>query len=325
MKKKRLILVLLVEAVILIAFYCLCRAYPKLPGNIMAFPIAPLRILFCFLLSKGVIGQGLAVAVWITVSLLPSVFILFYKREKEVIPECVTLLFLSGALLFILRCMPCMDPTVEDTAFWWGGLLFPLNTEMFFGSMTIWGIVFLFLVFFIVRKIRNGNKEQLRRYLRILLTVCCIIYTGHFFMTLLGKTDALQHFAAQSAENKVTAILTLIHPLPYLLVVAVFFSVIDFLALSPEAEEDELSRSSARISRLCRLSLGLTAAETALSNLTLYIMVYLRRYYTHTNPVNAEFHFQLPVDSLVFAVTILLILHLVKENRKLQDDNNLFI
>lgn len=325
MRNKKLFFVLLAEAVILIAFYCLCRAYPKLPGNVMAFPIAQLRLLFCFLLSKGVFGQGLAVAVWITVSLLPSVFILFYRRKKEVIPECVTLLFLSGALLFILRYMPCMDPTVEDTAFRWGDRLFSLNTEMFFGAMTIWGIVFLFLVFLIVRKIRNGNKEKLRRYLGILLAVCSVIYTGLFFTTFLGKTGALQNFSEITAEARVTAILSLIHPLPYLLVVAVFLSVIGFLKLSPETEEDELSRSTKRIEGLCRISLAFTAAETALSNLTLYIMVFLRRYYTASHPVDAEFHFRLPVDSLVFAVTILLILHLVKENRKLQDDNNLFI
>ena len=325
MRTKKLFFVLLAEAVILIAFYCLCRAYPKLPGNVMSFPVAPLRALICFLLSKGVFGQGLAVAVWITISLLPAVLILFYRREKASVPECVTLLFLSGALLFILRCTPCMDPTVEDNGFWWGGRLFPLNTELFNGSMTIWSFVFLFLVFWIVRKIRNGNKEKLRRYLRILLTACSVLYTGLFFMTFLDKTAALQNFSPQSGEGKVTAILGLIRPLPYLIVVAVFISVIGFLASSSQTDEAELSRITARISLLCRVSLGFTAAVTALSNLTLYIMVYLRRYYTYTNAVFADFRFDLPVDSLVFAVSILLILPLVKENRKLQDDNNLFI
>lgn len=325
MKKKRLLILLLIETVLIGTLYGLCGACPKLFSEVLTFPFAQIGKLICFLQLGNDFSKGLAVTVWIAVSLIPAFFLFFYRREKAVIPECVTLLFLSGVILYILYFVPFMDPTVEDITFPWGSRSLPIRSEMLVAVMSIWGIVFLYFILLIMRKIRTGTKEQLRRYLGILLCICSFLYIAFFTYTVLDCTKPLSHFTSLSTEEQVRTVVELLRPVSYLLTVFVFVSVLDFFDVSSRNPGQDLSAYSSRVSRMCCIALGFTAALTAVSNIVLYIMTYLRRYYAVVTPVSVSFDFTLPVDSLVFVVTILLILHLTKENRKLQEDNDLFI
>ena len=105
MKRKTLIIMLVCEAALLFILVLLTNRFPGLFSSMLAFPFEQIAIGLKILSQAGRIGNGLAIALWVGISLLPSIPALYYKQNKAAIKERITLFSLSCVLLLALYGM----------------------------------------------------------------------------------------------------------------------------------------------------------------------------------------------------------------------------
>ena len=82
-------------------------------------------------------------------------------------------------------------------------------------------------------------------------------------------------------------------------------------------EQDGITEAASRVSSICYVMLGITTTITAASNI---IQIVFMRWLANVSVI-----VDIPIISIVFIVLILLFARLLIENKRLRDDNSLFI
>lgn len=314
MKRTTLILILVIEAALLTALILLTKQLPSLFSSIAAFPFEQIADGLGAAAKSGRIGNGIAAALWIGFSAIPAFMALKTPKGRDTRWERTALFILSGVLLFALYGM--INPGAFRAKIGQG---YAGNTEIIkaaFG-ICIWAFIVLYLILRLIRLFRSGNKEQLLKYLRILLYVLCVLFTAAAVISLVNGILALSA-VPDGAADKGLAVLRLIAGLiPYILDIIVILRVFDLLDCAKEEAQEGIAEAADRLSRICCFTLGITAALTAVTNI---IQTAAMRRLT-----DIAVAVDLPIASIVFTVMILLFSRLLTENKRLRDDNSLFI
>ncbi|MBR6477789.1 MAG: hypothetical protein IKS85_05015, partial [Lachnospiraceae bacterium] len=267
------------------------------------------------LLAKaGSVGNGIAVALWIGVCAIPAVLAFGYGRGKDVRLERISLFVLSGVLLLSLYGM--VNPHVFYPALASNSIEYQGLVKAIFG-ITIWATVILFLILRLIRFLRQGNKEQLLKYVRLALYALCILFAAK---AVTPFTDGISTLLSpeQVTLDKVIGVLRIIAgSLPYVLGIAVMLRAMALLELAAKESQDGIAEAAQRVSQFSCTALGIMTMTSAAFNL---IQIVAMRWLS-----NVLVSLEIPVISIAFVVMILLFTRLLIENKKLQDDNNLFI
>lgn len=314
MKRKILLLILFVEAALLAAFTVLTKHFPNLFSSMMAFPFEQIAGGLGFLSKAGAVGNGIAAALWVGISAVPAVFALCYKCGKETLPERIALYVLSGVILPALYGM--VNPHIFRPVTAEG---FSAYTKMIKAALgvAVWAVVVLYIVLRLIRLFQGGNKEQLLKYMRKVLYALCVLFTATAAVALTDGFLSLRK-AEQTDIDRIFGVLRIAAGLiPYVFDIAIIIRALDLLGIAAGDEQEGIAEAAERVSRISCAALGFTTAITAASNI---IRIAAMRWLSDIT-VTAD----IPIVSIVFSVMILLFSRLLIENKRLRDDNSLFI
>ncbi len=340
MKKITLLITCFCTAALITLLVVLTKHFPNLFSSIMAFPFEQIGCGLGILSKTGSVGNGIAVAVWIGVSAIPAIIALRYRKGKETLPERAALYVLSAVILLALygmvnpqllqpRLSSMTDPQllrsglsdITDPQFYRSGLSesFPEYSRVIRAMLgaCIWAVAVLYMILRLIRLLRLGNKEQLLTYLRKILYVLCILFTGAAAFSFTNGAIALTGTAQAAADTGFGAFRLMAELVPYVFDLIIILRAVDLLGIAGDEEQDGIVESTGRVSRICCFALGITTALTAASNL---LQIALMRWLS-----NVSVTVEIPVISIAFTVMILLFSRLLMENKRLRDDNSLFI
>ena len=314
MKKGKLLLACVCTAVMVAGLSVLTARFPGLFSSMMAFPLEQIGWGLEALSKLGPTGNGAAVAAWVGLSGIPALCALRYGHGKETRWERAALYLLSGVLLLALYGMA--NPSLFLPSLAQG---FPEYTKMIksvFG-VCVWAVVILYLVLRLIQLFRLGDRNQLLAYMQTILKVLCVLFAGAGALSISNGALALQDGARLDADFFFGVFRLLAELVPYGFDILIVTLAADLLAIVRGEEQDGIVESAERLSNACCLALGVTTALTAASNI---LQICLTRLLTDVS-VTVD----IPILSIALTVLILLFARLLIENKRLRDDNSLFI
>ncbi len=313
MKRKSLMILLVSVAGLFIVLALLPDRFPVVFSSMLAFPFEQIALGLKALSQAGAFGNGIAVSLWIGMSLVPAIFALFY-REKNAWPERVALFVLSGVLLPGLYGM--VNPHVFSALITDTEQVYLPAVKAILG-ISVWSVAILYVVLRLIRLFLSSDKASLLRHLRVLLYVLCVFFTASAVFPLAKGLVGLVGSSSEVLDGVINVIRLIVAAVPDALVVAVVIRVLDLLEIAMTEEQEGIVKASERLSRMCCIALGLTTALTAAFNV---LQVVLMR---SLSSVAAQA--DVPVINIVFLAIVLLLSRLLVENKELREDNSLFI
>ena len=314
MKRKTLICILILEAVLLSVLAVLTILIPSLFSSLLAFPFEQVALGIKAVSQTGAFGNGIAFAILTGISLIPLFFALLYRQNKAARAERFALVALSAVLFCGLYGM--INPGVFRSGIPGGSDTFIRMIRAVFG-ITIWTVVILYVVLRLIRLFREGNREQLMRYLRLLLCVLCIYFVSQCAVAVVAFFQKPEGSFSGSADICYTILRLVTAIVPVLFDISVCLHMINVLEIAETNEQDGLAEAASRLSRISCLAVTVTAGLSALQHLVqLFLLPYL-------SDINAAA--EIPLISIFFVVVILLFSRLLIENKQLREDNSLII
>ncbi len=314
MKNKKLFFFLVVEAVVVSLTHCLGEIAPRLFTSALAFPFEQIGYGIGALARTGTAGSGFASMLLIGISLLPIIPMLRRWHDRERRGEHVALALLSLVLLPVLCCMSSPDLIVRrfsmiDTQ------MLP-SVKMTLGG-SVWTVALCWMVLMLLRLFRTGGRKRMLVYMRRLMSVLCMLFIAAIFGTCLGEMISGIRAAQQPADGFMAAGRFAAGALPYFADIAVAVCAGNLLNELSEGVSDNAVLAAGRLSRVSASGLAAVVVSGAvLSLIQLAAAPLLSDLRTEVN---------IPVLSLVFVLAALLFSRIIAENKRLSDDNDLFI
>ena len=313
MKRKTLVLLLIATAILIGALTLVTKLYPNVLSSVLAFPLEPLVLGLKAVAKTGPAGNGLAVAVIAALVLIPAVIAL-RMRGNDKIPEAVSLLALAGMILFAVygawNPAAFQNKIVKDA-------MEDSNALLMVFSLAVWTMFVLFIVLRLIRLFRTGHREQLHRYLRLLLFILCAVIAAGIAATLVSGVISLVK-GLPTPEDAALLVAKAIASLAVsLLELIVCFRMLDMLDIVAADEQEKLPEAASRLSRVSCAALAGIALSAALLHI---IQILLLPSLTDVKSI-----LDIPLLQIVFVLVILLLSRLLIENKELKDDNSMFI
>lgn len=287
---------------------------PTVFSSVMTFPFEQISAALRALALTGNIGNGFALVLCVTLSLLPILSVLRHRGEKDYLGENIVLCCMSIAVFITLFSMANPSKLLFAFPYFTGETLPVVKGIM---GCTVWSVILLWIILRLVRLFRGGDTNKLLCYLRVTLQALCILFVAVIAIscgsTLLDGLSATQ----KSMDNVMAVTRFIASSLPYIFDIGITLSLLTLLDAYIEKKAEDTVRHADLLSKRCCLALGVTAASTTILNV---LQLLLARFLSHIS-VNVE----IPVVSLTFLLLILIVSRLIVENRKLQSDNDLFI
>ena len=314
MKRKTLIRVLIAEGILLAALSLLTLMIPTLFSSFLSFPLEQIALGMRALSLSGIAGNGIAMLLIALFALIPLFFALRYPGGRDTLAERIALFVL--ALMLPVALYGILNPGMFYGKIP-GGIESYERALRVFLSLSVWTGLILFIVLRLIRLFRNGNREQLFRYLRNILCALCVYFTAQLVINLFISilTPAGSEVTTAGFIHGLLSPITVIVPL--LLDILVALRMLALLETAATEKQEGLTDDAARLSRLSCMSLAITSGLTAL--------LYIAQILLLPQLSNVSTEVRLPITDLFFVLVILLLSRLLIENKQLRDDNSLFI
>lgn len=314
MKKKTLLIICFCAAVISTVLVLLTERLPNLFSSIMAFPLEQIADGLSALSEAGPVGNGLAASVWIGVSAIPAMIAFRLRKGQGTAPERVSLYVLSGTILLTLYGM--INPQLFSPVYSEGFSEYSKLIKAVFG-VSFWAVVVLCIILRLIRLFRQGNKGQMLKYMQAVLCALCSIFAAIAAGSLVNGVLSLLEPSQTGIDKGFGAVRLTAVLIPYLLDIAIIIRVMKLIRIAARDGQDGIVEAANQVSGICCTALGVTTAITAAANI---IQIAVMRRLSNIN-VTVD----IPVISIAFTVMILLFSRLLIENKRLRDDNDLFI
>ncbi len=322
MKRKIFLALLGVEMALCVVLNVVQASFSGVFITAMAFPFEQFGILLRALSLSGGIGNAVAIIIYATVSLAPAAILLVLMKRRKLHLEDGLLILMSAALFAVLYLMINLGDI---------GTLFGKVTVLGVGKAilggTVYSVICGYLVLRILRLFFDSGAEKLQKYMTVLLCLLNVLFVymifGSCFSDLLNSIASLQSGNTGNehllgATYFFLALQYAVDALPYLFDVLVVFAALRLLGeMRANRYSDESVEAAGKLSRLC----GFVLAVTVLTNVALNLLqlLFARRLMVINNSV------QIPLLSIVFVLAVLLLARFIAENKKLKDDNDMFI
>ncbi len=315
MKRKALCMFLAAEAVLVcLAVWFRGTASHGFSG-IFAFPFEQAALGLQRLASLGAAGRGLALALMAGLCLLPLVPVLRTAGDSARKGENIALAALSASLFAALFCMSTPAALAH---FCVGG-----DTRMASGvklalGCTVWSVAGCWLVLWLLRLFRTGKRRQLMSYLERMLCAACALFVACGCVESVPVLAESLRKAQLPADGFFAVLRFVLCLLPYAADIIVAFSAMELVQkLGSEGSSESAVESARSLSSVSAKTLAVVVASGALFNIIQLAAA----------PILSDIstRVQLPVLSLVFVLAALLLSRLIAENKRLAEDNGLFI
>lgn len=326
MIQKRWLAVFCAEGAVCAGLTLLLRGSSLFDAGIFAFPFAQLG---AGLRALSLMGGGwnvLAIVLYALLALLPMAGFVYAAQKKRLHTEELLLPLLSVTLFAVLYAM--INPSQAERYF---------SMDRSFASALLGAVVYTqciaYAVLRLLRTTFSADADGLRRCFRAVLLVLAAFFVycafGAQLHTLLadwktlaeGNTAGAVGNLAGGRSLRLTQFFLLLRYLaeaaPYLLDVWVILAALELLSARMKADAASAADAAGQIARRCRISLSVSV----LTELTLDVLQALAA----GKLLNTAFSVKLPLISIAFCLAALLLVRLMQENRRLRDDNDLFI
>ncbi|MCR5824089.1 MAG: hypothetical protein K6G60_06645 [Lachnospiraceae bacterium] len=314
MKKKFLIPICICEALIFIAITFFSRNRPTPSASFLSFPFEQFSYLLELLSKTGIWGNGVAVALWVGVSLIPALFALHYANTKECLPERITLFVLPVVILHALYKMIHPYSLVPEEAKVSEGYI---SSEKGILGISIWSVLLLYVILRLLRLFKNGDRPSLVKYMHVLLHITLFFFVGAGAVNLTSGVTNLFTSADAMPDKLMSGLLLAASFVPIVFDIFIIFRFLKLLEIAQTEEQENIKETSEAVTTFCCTALAVTGAVTAFTNV---LQTLVSRWLTGTNAT-----LNVPFDSIIFVVLVLLFAKVLTENKQLRDDNGLFI
>ncbi len=316
MRQKLSYMFLAAEGVCCLALYAARSAFASWFTAAMAFPFEQIGLLLRQLSLSGRGGNAAAVVLYLLLGLLPALALPILRRKRKLKPEDSLLAVTSATLLVVLYLL--VNPGLLGT---WLGETGPVMGKAMLGG-AVYGLLCAYAVLRILRLLSAADVPHLRRYGRALLWILNALFVylafGASFGTLLDSFEKLRTGNTGGGLGLTCVFLVLqylVDALPYVLDVWVAFSALDLL--TGELYSEPAVKAAETLARRCGRALTWTVLSNGCFNLLQLLFARKLRVISGT--------VQLPVLSVAFVLAALLLARLLRENKRLKDDNDLFV
>ncbi len=307
MDRKKLFTILAAESVFLIVLCALTMKLPDSFSSILNFPFEQIGAGLSALHGLGSIGAGTAYALLVGLSLLTAVPAV--RGRKTPVERAILALFaLSVFATLYVMMNPWSVTTPYDDAGNYAKLMF---------SITAWSVLILYLVVRVVRLLREGDRDTLTRYFDIALYALAMLCAADIVVRGAGRVQTAMVLSYSGIDFLFALLSYAAMALPYVLNIVIIIYVGEFMDAAWSGDAETLPQKAERLTKLCCESLVAMAAMTAGLNVLQVLFSELL--------TNLSTSLQIPVFSIAFTLFALLFTRILVENRRLRDDNDLFI
>ena len=279
-----------------------------------AFPFEQIGMALRALSISGNIGNGLAVALWLMISLTPVALIFFSPKGKGKSWENLILVLLSATLVISLYHM--VNPALVFPMLTGRGTELIPEVKGVLGSI-VWSVLIGYFVLRILRLFREGDAWALLKYAQVLLRLLCYVFVAGFFLfhphelvSKIGSVTGIADGLQVSLRFSVAAIRVIMS-------VWVCVRALDLTGSFLAGNREQTTISAFRLSDVCVRALTLiTISSVAFYGIILLMIGKLSDVFITID---------LPIVNIAFVLAILLLARLIDENRKLSEDNELFV
>ncbi len=332
MRRKTLLMFLCLEAIVCVIVGIWGGDLAISYRTIAAFPFEPIGQGLRFLSESGVLGNVLAITLYIVICLAPILYSFLTTTRRIPPPEDALLVLLSIlSFVFLYRFVnPASIPSVLPAMF---GNVFG---KALMGQM-IYSVMLTYILLKFLRHTYTSDRKILQKYLVIFLGALAILFVyqaaGNDFSQF---TDGLRNQSSTpnfldvsltvNQSSSVNGLLSVVISFVGLLVrsvsslssVIIIFSVLELLEnLEKGRYSEETVRMAQYMSNLCGVLLAITILSSLVYNLLQYLLA------NHLQ--NLTMNMDIPLLPIIFLLAILFATQLLRDNRKLQEDNSLFI
>lgn len=308
MNRKKLYAILAIESVLLILVCALTGGESNQFASIWGFPFAQIGAGLVALHELGSVGAGVACALWIGLSLLPIIPAVRGSGKTPWERALLVLFALSvcAAIYFMTNPIKLMMPYDDDGSF-----------SKLMVSTTAWSVLILYFVVRIVRLLREGDRDKLTGYFYTALYALAMLCAANIVLYGVSMVRMNSAAAIEGLDALFSLLLFVVTELPYALDIVIIIYIGEFMDAAWSGDAASLPQKAGRLTNLCCAALIATAALTAGFNI-LQLMFSEALSSIRTS-------LQIPVFSIAFTLFALLFTRIIVENRKLRDDNDLFI
>jgi len=284
-------------------------------SSVMAFPFEQIAAALHWLAGIGRIGNAFSLLILAALGAIALIPALRRWGDKERRGENFTLILLALSVWLVIYLLAdssallSISPVKETE-------ILPMLHGIIGG--VAWSAIVAWITARLLRLFKSGDMEKLLTYMRMMLRVLCCLFAAAAMLEAPGELMRAVG-ERQSAADGVFAVLRFaVHVLPFALDIAVTILAMSFLDEMIADRHGEAGAAAAeRLSRLCCVSLlAMSLSTVGLNLLQLLFMNML-------SDVNVSV--EVPVISLAFVLAVLMVARLVRENKRLADDNDLFI
>ncbi len=312
MKRKSLICIA-VTAILMILLRLAVKTYPEVFSDIYTFPFEQIAYGLKRVAGKGNIGNAFALTLLALLSTIPGAIALGYGKEKVKMPERIVLYALPVVIFASIYGMinPSLiinDPEVPDYNYSGITLAF---------SLVIWGFVLLYFILRMIRLFGSCNKEQLIGYIRSILCIACVILAFGITNMII---DSVQEFMepTRGVPDKIMTVFDMVvSVVPHILDIWVIMHIFNLLDVLTSEDRSEMVAVTTKLRNACFIALGTITGTIAVANV---IRIIAARYVSFTN-----IFLLIPIYDIICVIIILAFVQLLIENKKLKDDNSMFI
>lgn len=281
-----------------------------------SFPFSLIGKLLTFLSQTGSVGNGFSFAILALISLIPIIPVLktYKMKEKRLRNFILILLCPLTALVLYAFCNISFLTAVSSAI----SSDLNENIKAVFGA-AVWSGVVCVLLIEIVSKIKNAKGADVLKLAKTAAMLLSVFLVGIIPVFELSEFFSRIDMGIGLSEGYMSVLNLAENSLHYILDIAVISAGISLIdSILANKASDEISYFAHRLSKRCITSLLIIIAASFLYNFVQIIL----------SPVVFSDIFvkiDIPVFSICFVLMILLISKLVTENKKLKEDNDLFI
>ncbi len=310
--------ILTLEAILCAAWVLLGSALPEIFGTLLGFPFQQMGLGLRWLSLSGWAGNLAAIVLYLLICLSPVAYLIFRKDRRR---EDWLLLVLTVLLFPVLYLM--VNPQLMGS--WLGQVYAMVGSQML--GIALWSVLGGWAFLKVLNLCFRAGESRLLDWLRWLIYgYCGLLVLNVSGIRLAGLQTTLEAFA-QSNQGTIQGIeLThvffvvqyLVDILPDLLLIWVLLDACGVLEiLKTEGYTEKLTQRAEGLSRKCAAMLTLSTLTNVAFNLVqLLLLKNLRNVSTVTT---------LPLESLLFAVGLLVIARFIRAHQQLQAENDSFI
>ena len=328
MKERRWIAAFAAEGVLCAGLTLLLNGSAAADAGLMAFPFAQIGAGLRALSLMGGVRNVLAIMLYAAVSLLPAGFLAAVCRKRKLVGEDGLLLLMSVTLFGTLWA--AVNPAWLAQRWFAGKTLgLPMLGGLLYAEVIAYAILRL------LRTAGAANARALRRYVRwVLAAIATVLVYAAFGSSLRELLASLTQLREGNSANMpqiwntgagpsllwtqaMLAIRYLIDAASALLGVGVILEALRLLAAQDGGDPVQASECASRIAERSAQTLRFTLLAGLAVNLAQVLLARQLR--------SIALNVSLPLSTVALCLAALLLARLMQENRKLREDNDLFI